>query len=185
MAAPSGPIQVLPAGLLGLLQLKNSGNNPDTLLGTVQPSVEMLDFWLNTNGYTNNPQIGVIATPSNVGYQPYLDLLTTAPVAVPQHEWWYIHSINIQFGLDYGEEAHSVRGVIMVGPGGVPIARQMLVTEALTIQNLSTATADVQYHLKEVRPFWAPPGAVFGLQVGRSDSTLPSYIQIMRTAMPV
>jgi hypothetical protein len=42
----SGPIQVIPQGLLGLLQLKATGKNPDDLLAGVQPQVDLFPLWV-------------------------------------------------------------------------------------------------------------------------------------------
>lgn len=42
----SGPIQTLPAGFLSLLQLKNMGVNPSQLIDSVQPSFDMMEWYL-------------------------------------------------------------------------------------------------------------------------------------------
>lgn len=41
----SAPIQRLPLGLLGLLGLKNTGQNPPEFLDSVRPALEMLPFY--------------------------------------------------------------------------------------------------------------------------------------------
>lgn len=43
---PSGPIQTFAPGFLELLQLKNRGRNPAVLLDSVQPTIDMLQFYL-------------------------------------------------------------------------------------------------------------------------------------------
>lgn len=43
---PWGPVQLHPRGLLGLLQLKNHGKNPEQLLETIQPVLELKDWYL-------------------------------------------------------------------------------------------------------------------------------------------
>jgi hypothetical protein len=43
----AAPIQTIPQGLLGLLQLKQLGTNPSNLVDTVQSTVDLKDWWMN------------------------------------------------------------------------------------------------------------------------------------------
>lgn len=46
---PYGPIQILPRGLLGFLQLKNAGQNPSLLSDLLQPTLDLREWLLETN----------------------------------------------------------------------------------------------------------------------------------------
>lgn len=46
------PIQVLPRGLLGFLQLKNMGQNPSEFPDLLQPVLEMREWYYETNAIT-------------------------------------------------------------------------------------------------------------------------------------
>jgi len=86
MSENTGPIQVIPAGLLGLLDLKNRGIVPDVLMGTVQPIVDMEGFWLRARREPVDLGNGWV-WPGGL----HLEVLTTTP----QNEWWYVHDWKI------------------------------------------------------------------------------------------
>lgn len=90
MAAPAGPIQVQPAGLLGLLQLKSWGQRPDVLQGSVLPNLNMEDWWLRGS---LEPLV-ISAAPVNLGPQP-AGFTLIGLSTLPNNEWWYVHWLNV------------------------------------------------------------------------------------------
>lgn len=104
-AEPSGPIQLIPPGLLGLLQLKSPmGVNPLVLNNDVQPSLDMLQFYLRSVQEDTVEVSDAIVTGLG-GSGAFLG----GPVVlqVPANQWWYVHvmqlrthSLAIADGLD-------------------------------------------------------------------------------------
>lgn len=83
----AGEINRVPVGLLSLLDMKARGQSPRILSGSVDASLELLDFYLQ-NGrqiFSGNASSG--AAPFNVTIG-----------TVPQNELWYIHGISILSG---------------------------------------------------------------------------------------
>lgn len=90
-----GPIQVLPPGFLNLLQLKNTGQNPETFDSNVIPTFEMLDWYLRANALDYIKFAGVVPgvalTTGQVGER------TFSPNAIftPNREWWWVQEYTV------------------------------------------------------------------------------------------
>jgi len=84
VSAPSGPVQVIPPGLLGALQLKNAGQLPDLLMGTYQPVIELRDWLMQFNAESRTYTIAAGFIGDNY------DVIDT----VPNDEWWMIHEAS-------------------------------------------------------------------------------------------
>jgi len=93
---PSGPIQAIPAGLLGFFNLKNVGRNPAVMPDTVQPTLELRDWYfeslavfdLEPHSITFNPALGV------TGFNPYT--LATVNMSVPENEFWWVEQLSLR-----------------------------------------------------------------------------------------
>lgn len=90
------PIQVIPPGLMGLLQLKQSGRLPADLSGVVQPSLEMRDWFFQGRRLTEvqvlgtTPTTGALVT-GNTGLRKF----TVGAVATPaQGTLWYVEQMS-------------------------------------------------------------------------------------------
>jgi hypothetical protein len=84
-----GPIQLIPPGLLGLLQLKNIGKNPSQLLDEVRPIMDILPMWYEAvaeelSGFSRTPVTG------NNGFASW-----TVPQIVPQGEIWWVMQYTV------------------------------------------------------------------------------------------
>lgn len=82
----SGPIQIIPPGLLGYFQLKNRGRNPTDMPETLFPMMDLLEWYLHANGeQLATLSFSIPATGSDS--QPFAGL----GGIVPNGEWWYVH----------------------------------------------------------------------------------------------
>lgn len=86
-----GPIQQIPPGLLGFLQLKNQGLGLGDLPDTLQGVLELRDWLLhadarNSGRYERN----IAASSSGIGA-----FNTPGPLLVPDSEWWYVHNFTV------------------------------------------------------------------------------------------
>lgn len=178
MSAPSGPIQVIPAGFLGLLQLKNLGRLPDTLMGSVQPTVDMLEMWLRATLTAGLPSgTHALAGPAFAGYTPF----TGVAIIVPDSEWWYVESFSVRTDtIGAGETIQGLAPAIQwnVG-GGVKYATLGPLTA------LVTGTAAGTQAISTSKPFWAPPGAQLGFWCESAVGAFALTGDVYRAVLPV
>lgn len=86
---PLGPVQIIPPGLLGFLQLKNMGKNPQLIPDSYQPTIEMRD-WLFLARYE---EVSVTITGGiSVGYTEFNggDIGVYSGVVPDNEAWWLV-----------------------------------------------------------------------------------------------
>lgn len=96
----SGPIQTLPQGLLGLLQLKVQGRNPRDLAESVQPTLEMSGFYLESSVNWSPNTVGfadAVIAPGTAG--PSFLALAPGVLSPGENECWYVHGGAMQIGV--------------------------------------------------------------------------------------
>lgn len=115
-----GPVQPPPWGLLGLLNLKTQGQNPDTLLGDVRPTLDLLRLYMQGDARTIlTANIPLVATG---GAGP-----AVPDAQVPNGEMWAVHyfSITMNGVLGVGQElsiAPMIEYGLTGGGGGIGVA---------------------------------------------------------------
>lgn len=150
---PSGPIQVIPPGLLGLLQLKSPmGVNPSVLNNDVQPVIDLEKWWMRAR-----EEYIDLATATNpyapATYHSLVAFGANSPT-VPNNEWWYVRNLS---GRVYSSGAGTVTRGCRVGYLTPNIGNVLLFgdpMEAIAAGGSDTSLA---------RDFWAPPGSIFGI----------------------
>lgn len=163
MGAPLGPIQQLPAGLTGLLGLKNLGRVPDSLAGFVQPTTDMFQLWLNYGARSNQ---GVVHGRTLITGENGIRFFSPSAILVPNDEWWFVHqyTVNAVMGLVVGETIQGLAPAMAYNQAGTidwctlgepPWYGQIASNAAQAVQVVATA-----------QNFWAPPGAQLGLHLG-------------------
>lgn len=80
----SRPIQQIPGGLLGFLQLKNAGQNPSELPASLQAVLEMREWY-----WQSFAQVAV-GTDAAIAAAGFVDKIT-----VPAGEYWAIHDVAV------------------------------------------------------------------------------------------
>lgn len=90
--APSRPIQVIPPGLLGFLQLKNSGRSPEFFPDALQPTIELRNWYFEANA--EFLQATVQTAVAGVGFQTWAE-----PIVVPSSELWYVINYSVYTGV--------------------------------------------------------------------------------------
>jgi len=83
-----GPIQPAPLGLLGLLQLKQLGQNPRDLANVVSPIFDLREHYMAAQFKTASVQVSVAN--NALGFQ--------GMVPVPQGKLWYVYEHTIIIG---------------------------------------------------------------------------------------
>lgn len=118
----AGPVQIFPAGLLGLLQLKTLGRNPTDMVENYQPTWDVLE-WLLASQSIEHATIGSIAITAT-GFQAF----SPNNLQVPEGEWWWIHDLSVSVAAVVGGDAADV-AVLWSNPVGV--RRQHLLIDTI------------------------------------------------------
>lgn len=87
---PPGYLSVLPRGLLAFLQIKNEGRNPGALAGELQPTFDLMQWYLATN----LESFGVVSVAVGAGTNIETAL---AGLTVPDREFWYVYDYRARF----------------------------------------------------------------------------------------
>jgi len=148
---PSGPIQVAPAGLLGFLQLKSpAGRNPTVLFDSVQPTIDLFNFWMQSRVIDDTVNTQNLVAGSG-GFTAW-----STPIIVPQGETWFITNYSILATLAAGDTVTQMRPIVRYNPlvGVTPFGR--LGTDVAT----SNAASRI---IVAAENFWLPPGAELGI----------------------
>lgn len=162
MSAPSGPIQLIPPGFLGLLALKNMGRLPDFLQGNVQPTLEMGDWYLRS-AIEPWDQTSNVLVPAGAGgaFVPF----GTGPITVPEGEWWFVHDYSVTAEVTNPDTAQDVALSWRYQGAGFnrfvvwadPYART-----ALLAPGAASSVRSAMY----ASGFWLPSGAELGVYTG-------------------
>ena len=149
----SGPIQTIPQGLLGLLQLKQAGRNPDQLSETVAPTVDMLTLWLNRQNVDLSINvIGGASTRNQPTATPGEFVFSVLPIVVPPGQTWWITDYTVKATLAAAETLVFAPAIL----GGL-FFNSML---AAPVNDIITARA--RFVSCFARNFWLLPGQGLG-----------------------
>jgi hypothetical protein len=164
MSAPSGPIQVIPRGLLSLLQLKNLGRLPDVLLGEVRPQFDIGDYWKQAACDFEGLTLLTNGLPAgSAGLNGYT---TALQVANDEVAWVDEYTVEVIVPLGAAESCLNVQPAMRID------ANSPQGWLGLTDTNLSvTATAArAAQGIITARNFWVPQGAILGYYVGQVNT---------------
>lgn len=145
---PWRPIQTATAGLLSLLELKNVGKNPESLIESVQPTVEMSGWWLRGQSVPFN-YTEVAAGP----------IVSFVSLGADEGRWLYIHHCSLAANIVAGATGTEYLIMQCVHPSNGTIVYYD------TIANGAATPAD-NIALNLPRGFWVPPGYVIHLTAG-------------------
>lgn len=159
----SGPIQVIPPGLLGFLQLKNSGQNPHSIDLTISPAIELRDWLFNASH--SYAQIGVSIAAATPGFQGDANLVT-----VPQNEYWWVHDASVTCDIVTGERISF--GLAYRQSNNAPASSNIVVVDGWR-PDVSYAGANVYSVVSTSRNFWLPGGCQLGVYSSCADYAGP------------
>jgi len=155
-----GPIQLLPPGLLGLLQLKVAGAGVSKLGDTCLPSMDMLEWWLRATAQLWTTNSGVTVAAGFVGvFTPF----SPNAITVPAGEWWYVHDYTCEVQVPGGESYAGLRLAWASTSSGTIYFGALEDSAASTSTNGGGASA--QRKLLSSGGFWLPPGARLGFWI--------------------
>jgi len=163
-------------GLLGMLQLKQRGANPDTLSDTVVPTIDV-GHWYDAD----RPSCfaGDVSLTSGEIYATSL-LLNVGQIRVPLDEVWWVRSYSVRLvGVDLPETvtdiwAQQLSPMILVDQlatsnDGVPMnppIQPTIIGESAPYDRDGLPAAPTignEFASPSLRDVWAPPGSYFGV----------------------
>lgn len=87
MIGESGPVQLIPPGLLGMMQLKNEGRNPRTFIESYQPVIEMRQ-WMMQQNWNETTDVAAALAAGITGVVTFPALISSG------QSWLYIHEFS-------------------------------------------------------------------------------------------
>lgn len=159
-----GPIQLIPPGLMGLLQLKQGGQLPSMLSKTVAPVVELRDWYLTARRVDELALFGGVPTVSlpSIGSKPFVFGGNNA--TVPAGQIWWVEQMTIQVT---GTGAIVATDLLRYAPGIIPGtggALSQAVAPPTSDYLLVARSRAIRAELAP-RGFWAFPGDTFAALV--------------------
>lgn len=184
-----GPIQIIPQGLMGLLQLKQTGKLPGWLATSVQPTIDLRDWYMNSrrlDEFSLPIQTKTGSVTTGLGKGVYA--MSTGGAAgavganVPQNQMWFVDWWTVQASMDAA--ASVVTFAPTLGSAGsltvVPLAN------AVTFGG-GARVIDAWVVANPGRPFWAGPGDQFMVWVADVSSVggIVFTVHMRVTVLPI
>lgn len=175
---PNGPIQIQPVGLLGLLQLKTLGRQPNDLGDAVIPQLDILGFYLRAR-----QESGPTA---RLGLPPLVEgWAALPPLTVPAGEWWFVHQYSPTVLFTNNNVQATMASAIR--PWGRGASAKMGAPQYF--QGPGTGLAGTICVLPAITDFWLPPNSELGLIVDGlgtgSGGANDIYAALQFTRLPI
>lgn len=160
-------VQRIPNGLLGWFGIKNGGVNPTDVSATLDPSIDMLEWYLLGDVETAQVTFSTNALGFNSGVQ------------VPAGEWWYLHSASVLVTVPAAGNITVACGTSFQGAGGGSNAHRF--GDFINSSN-PTDTMLAVYN----GGIFLPPGARVGMYLTRNTGLAGfPVLQYAWTALPI
>jgi hypothetical protein len=176
---PIQPIQVIPNGLMGLLQLKSLGQLPSILQTQVQPSLEMRDWYTQSRQVTQSTLLG--AVPTIVGGMTTVGIAGFTPTVGPPVGFvWWVEQLTVTG--QFAAAADTIRCLL------VKTLSTSSTKDALGVDYTDNVNARTrQYVIKADRAFWMRPGESIAVQVNDilTASNVPASLFLQATPMQI
>lgn len=169
----SKPVQVIPPGLLGFLQLKVGGLNPDTLLGELRGILDLTEWYFQARYEEPQGAGGTLASgpfvtgAAALGYNDWATVGGTAgPLTVPNGEAWMVGEYTMVYscGAVAGDTALAVP-CMKTPASSVPV---MLANPTLSLTGSATKARSVP--VRSIGRFFAPAGSSLGFWIADNIS---------------
>lgn len=174
-----GPVQVIPPGLLGFLQLKQQGRNPAELLESLYPVLELTDWYLQARTLDHSQAVGIASIAIGFG-AAIQNLFAPTPITVPDGEMWWVEEYTVQSGNLAAATERCQLQCAMYTPLVGTVNAYLLGDPSPDI----TGNAVVRRNAARARHFFAPPGAGLGfalfIQETAANITYTGFARFVR-----
>lgn len=159
---PVGPVQVLPPGLINLLQLKVGGYVPDALRQDIQPTIDLESWWLRATKRIAR-QIYTSATPAGT-WNDLISVLAAGGgnLAPGPKAWWYVHNVSIIASSVTAATTNLQLGIREQGGSRPGPTNDALLMTGTFVPSLAAGVSQI-FHGTGL---WMPPGSSVGVHVG-------------------
>lgn len=158
----AGPIQLIPPGLLGWVQLKSDGRNPSTLGEQIAPVWDLLPWYLESTARNHTIIDSVVSGHASVGFAVFPTLLNG------KNAWW-VHDFTVRVAEASGDSVQFA--LHWENPVGGASRFVYQVSER------SEFGVGPRYNSQFARkPFFLPPNSQLGVIVMVNDSTVVGNI---------
>lgn len=182
-----GPIQLIPPGLMGLLQLKQTGRLPGTLNDIVSGVLELREWYMmarrvNTLALfpgASFPVINGITAPGvGVGFVP----AGGGNATVPNGQIWWVDNMTIQCTISAA--ASSIRYSPAINRPGV-VGGDVIQVGYQDVADVVNAHANRKIIVHNDRPFWAFPGDGFAANIHDVTTGTAEALTLTLSATPM
>lgn len=173
----AGPIQALPQGLLGLLQLKETGRNPSVMVETVSPNIELLEFFMqrqmqNELGlFGGSPVTVAVSTVTETGFA-----VGGVTCQIPANQTWWIERLSVKCSFLAADYARFVPVIVTPNTSSY--------SPCTDYNDVVTARARAGI-VSTVGGFWLPPQSIFSLKTLDCTSAGGIVFNLALRAVPV
>lgn len=176
---PVGPIQVLPPGLINLLQLKVAGYSPDAMRQDVQPTIDLEAWWLRAKADNTRLRYRQFVTGAPTTIGGFFAVLSPglANLGPGSQAWWYVHNMTMDFSSN-GVVTDLNAGISIRG-GSQPSLGAADQTWSLPGRFIPGLTAAVPRQIDSVSGFWMPPNSIVGAYVGTIAAAVDFNLEIL------
>jgi hypothetical protein len=174
----NGPLQIFPPGLLGFLQLKNAGRNPQVLIDSLAPVLNAFEWYMQATQLQAPYPMSVARTNGQTGSAAF-----TTPaggLVIPAHEWWWVDTYTLFAGGLIATDT-----VQLVPTLFDPIAGTVRQVGAASDQKTGSAATRAVHAFG--RQFFAPPGSVFsvGTPTLETATSVTVFGYVRYTVLPI
>lgn len=179
-----GPVQLIPPGLTGLLQLKQFGQVPGTLDLNVNPVIELRDWYMQARRvdefalYGGFPATTVLTTGTGRGVYTFVPP-GGGIASVPQNQTWYVEMLTVFTGTNTAGDVLSFAPGIGNNQGSSfqQVGPQYTDTSVARQRNCFANAS---------RGFWAAPGDLFLLMVNDILTAGATFqLRLRATVLPI
>lgn len=180
-----GPIQVVPPGLMGILQLKQTGTLPGWLAQSVQPIIELRDWYFQARRVDEQTLFGSLPVTSpnlatgSIGIKSFVTLVGNNPCQVPQNQTWFVENMTVFGATAAAADSLSFACGIEAPQGSFEQLGNVF------IDQLAGARQRTMFAYNN-RAFWAGPGDVFAVLVTDVVSAgIQAQCRLRATVLPI
>jgi len=160
-----GPVQVLPPGLLNMLQLKTGGQSPDAMRQDIQPSIDLEAWWLRATRQKVSAAYNISAAVA--GYLTVVLPLNVsgATLGPDNRTWWYVHDASVVGNLGAASSATGLQPAFEEDGG--PFNNTLNYTTVgagARLVSIAAGNGETSV-IMGAHGFWMPPGSRFGCYI--------------------